>query len=32
VLSETSVADVHDPMLTLKGLQLYYERNAKCGS
>ena len=27
VLSETSVVDVHDPMLTLKGLRLYFERN-----
>jgi type III pantothenate kinase len=32
VLSETNVADVHDPMLTLKGLRLYYERNATCAS
>ncbi len=32
VLSETNVADVHDPMLTLKGLRLYYERNAACPS
>lgn len=32
VLSETSVVDVHDPALTLKGLQLYYERNEACGS
>jgi type III pantothenate kinase len=29
VLSETSVVDVYDPMLTLKGLRLYYERNVK---
>jgi type III pantothenate kinase len=29
VLAETSIADVHDPMLTLKGLRLYYERNVK---
>jgi type III pantothenate kinase len=28
VLAETSVVDVNDPMLTLKGLRLYYERNA----
>jgi type III pantothenate kinase len=28
VLSETSVVDVHDPTLTLKGLRLYFERNA----
>jgi type III pantothenate kinase len=32
VLSETNVANVHDPMLTLKGLQLYYERNVACRS
>jgi type III pantothenate kinase len=32
VLSETSVVDVHDPMLTLKGLRLYYERNVGCSS
>jgi type III pantothenate kinase len=32
VLNETNVVDVHDPTLTLKGLQLYYERNAECGS
>ncbi|MDQ3811527.1 MAG: type III pantothenate kinase [Chloroflexota bacterium] len=32
VLAETDVADVHDPMLTLKGLRLYYERNAACAS
>ena len=30
VLSETSVVDVHDPTLTLKGLRLYFERNAPC--
>jgi type III pantothenate kinase len=30
VLAETSIADVHDPVLTLKGLRLYYERNVKC--
>ncbi len=30
VLAETKVVDVHDPALTLKGLQLYYERNAAC--
>ena len=29
VLAETSIVDVNDPMLTLKGLRLYYERN-KC--
>ena len=29
VLSETSVVDVHDPMLTLKGLRLYYDRNVR---
>jgi len=28
VLAETTIVDVHDPMLTLKGLRLYYERNA----
>lgn len=28
VLAETRIADVHDPVLTLKGLRLYYERNA----
>jgi type III pantothenate kinase len=27
VLAETSIVDVHDPMLTLKGLRLYHERN-----
>jgi len=32
VLSETSVVDVHDPTLTLKGLRLYYERNRNCAS
>jgi type III pantothenate kinase len=32
VLSETSVVDVHDPTLTLKGLRLYYERNVPCPS
>jgi type III pantothenate kinase len=32
VLSETHVVDVHDPSLTLKGLQLYYERNHACAS
>jgi type III pantothenate kinase len=32
VLAETSVVDVHDPMLTLKGLRLYYDRNAECES
>src|SRR5205823_4219866 len=30
VLSETNVVDVHDPVLTLKGLRLYYQRNAPC--
>jgi type III pantothenate kinase len=30
VLSETDIADVHDPTLTLKGLRLYYERNTAC--
>ncbi len=28
VLAETSIADVHDPILTLKGLRLYFDRNA----
>jgi type III pantothenate kinase len=32
VLSETSVVDVHDPTLTLKGLRLYYQRNVPCPS
>ncbi len=32
ILNETRVADVHDPMLTLKGLSLYYERNVSCVS
>ena len=32
VLAETGVVDVHDPMLTLKGLQLYYRRNVACAS
>jgi type III pantothenate kinase len=32
VLSETKVVDVHDPTLTLKGLRLYYQRNATCPS
>ena len=27
VLAETSIVDVHDPTLTLKGLRLYHERN-----
>jgi type III pantothenate kinase len=27
IVSETSVFDVHDPMLTLNGLRLYFERN-----
>ena len=30
VLTETQVADVHDPFLTLKGLRLYYELNVRC--
>jgi len=30
VATETNVFDVHDPMLTLKGLSLYYERNVAC--
>jgi type III pantothenate kinase len=30
VLAETSITDVYDPTLTLKGLQLYYQRNAAC--
>jgi len=30
VLSETKVVDLHDPTLTLKGLRLYFERNAPC--
>jgi type III pantothenate kinase len=30
VLPETQVVDVHDPMLTLKGLRLYYQRNVRC--
>jgi type III pantothenate kinase len=30
ILAETTVADVHDPVLTLKGLRLYYDRNVKC--
>ncbi len=32
ILPETNVVDVHDPQLTLKGLQLYYERNEACES
>jgi type III pantothenate kinase len=32
VLAETNVADVHDPMLTLKGLRLFYELNAPEGA
>jgi type III pantothenate kinase len=32
VLGETSVFDVYDPTLTLKGLRLFYERNAPCPS
>jgi type III pantothenate kinase len=30
VLANTTLADVYDPMLTLKGLRLYYERNGGC--
>lgn len=30
ILPETTVVDVHDPMLTLKGLRLYFQRNAPC--
>jgi hypothetical protein len=30
VLAETTIVDVHDPMLTLKGLRLYYQRNVLC--
>jgi type III pantothenate kinase len=30
ILAETSIADVHDPTLTLKGLRLYYDRNVQC--
>jgi type III pantothenate kinase len=30
VLPETRVFDVHDPLLTLKGLRLFYERNLPC--
>lgn len=29
VLVETSVVDVHDPLLTLKGLRLFYELNTR---
>jgi type III pantothenate kinase len=32
VLAETDVADVHDPLLTLKGLRLFYELNAPAAS
>jgi type III pantothenate kinase len=32
VLAETSIVDVHDPTLTLKGLQLYYQLNTTCQS
>jgi len=32
VLTETNVVDVHDPMLTLKGLRLFFERNAPCST
>ncbi len=27
VLAETNIVEVHDPILTLKGLRLYYDRN-----
>jgi type III pantothenate kinase len=30
ILAATDIADVYDPTLTLKGLRLYYERNAQC--
>jgi type III pantothenate kinase len=30
IVAETSVVDVHDPTLTLKGLRLYFERNTGC--
>lgn len=30
ILPETTIVDVYDPMLTLKGLRLYFERNAPC--
>ncbi len=30
ILPETTVVDVHDPTLTLKGLRLYFERNVAC--
>lgn len=30
ILPATNVVDVHDPMLTLKGLRLFFERNAPC--
>jgi type III pantothenate kinase len=30
ILPETTVVDVYDPTLTLKGLRLYFERNAPC--
>ncbi|MCA1644083.1 MAG: type III pantothenate kinase [Chloroflexi bacterium] len=32
VLAETNIVDIHDPMLTLKGLRLYHERNVACPS
>ena len=32
VIAETTIVDVHDPTLTLKGLRLYYELNATCQS
>jgi type III pantothenate kinase len=31
VLAETDVVEVHDPLLTLKGLQLYFQRNVGNG-
>jgi type III pantothenate kinase len=31
VLAETNVADIHDPLLTLKGLRLFYELNTPEG-
>jgi type III pantothenate kinase len=30
LLSETNVVDVYDPVLTLKGLRLFFERNVAC--
>jgi type III pantothenate kinase len=32
ILAETDVADAHDPLLTLKGLQLFYALNAPAGT